>query len=105
MKMKKPGYAIVAVAVIAVATFISFQPAPIAAPESSNPAEPQNVITCQDSDGTDMSTKGTAVQTANGAESIYIDECAGGILKEFTCNGNRIASRLEKCNCQDGRCI
>ncbi|MBI2579867.1 MAG: hypothetical protein HYW27_03120 [Candidatus Aenigmarchaeota archaeon] len=101
MKLKKVDYAIAAVIVIIVAAFAVLQP--------SYPAEsaaaPQDVITCEDSDGTDISTKGTVTHTINGVQSTYTDECTGSILKEFTCNGNRVASRLQKCSCNDGRCV
>lgn len=103
MKTKNRDYVIIGVVVIALAALYVF-----AMPEQtfqSDKSEIQDVITCEDTDGTDISMKGTVTYTVNGAESTFTDECSGDILKEYTCNGDRLASRLQKCNCNDGRCI
>lgn len=99
MKTKRADYVVIGVVVIALAAIYIFA---IQA-ETGNPQSP-TVMTCTDTDGTDTSTKGTVTYTVNGAESVFTDECTGDILKEYTCNGDRIASRLQKCSCIDGRC-
>jgi len=100
--MKRNDFMIAGVIIIAAAALFVFGQAP----SGTQTAEVQDVITCEDSDGTDISVNGTVTSTINGQETIYIDECSGNdILKEFSCNGNRIASRLQKCSCLDGKCI
>ena len=103
MKPKRGDYTIIVVVVIALAALYVFMVPE--QPFQSDQSEIQDVIMCEDTDGTDISTKGTVTYTVNGAESTFIDECSGDILKEYTCNGDRLASRLQKCNCNDGRCI
>lgn len=106
MKTKKGDYLIIGIVVIALAGIYAFMTASSSeerydAAAGANPI----VMTCTDTDGTDISTRGTVTYTVNGVESIFTDECSGDILKEYTCNGDRIASRLQKCNCVDGICV
>ncbi len=99
--MKRNVYVMAGAAIIIAAALLVFGQAPAKIQAS----EPEDIITCYDTDGTDISTKGVVTVSINGQESVYTDECSGSdILKEFSCNGNRVASRLQKCSCLDGKC-
>lgn len=74
--------------------------------DSSAPA-PRLEDFCRDTDGRDYGAKGSV--SARSQESVYSfeDSCAGSVLKEYYCNGNRMASELKKCanGCSDGMCV
>ena len=103
MKAKKLDFVAIGVLMAAVVAFTVFDQRQV---QIGMQVQLQDTITCTDIDGTDLFVRGTSVSTLNGQETIYADECAGSdILKEYMCNGNRIANRLHKCSCLDGKCV
>jgi hypothetical protein len=62
---------------------------------------------CTDTDGRDYTEKGIVTARSGGSDYSFEDSCSGSVLKEYRCNGNRMASELKKCanGCADGRCV
>jgi len=72
----------------------------------------RGVMTCSDSDGLNIHTKGFVTTNIGGDLREYPDRCSGGggvrVLENY-CDGNSRAFTYEWCDngeiCNDGRCV
>ena len=95
---------------IALLLIIGLLAAPIytgmAVKENNEPVISATKDMCSDTDGRNYDVKGTVKALNSGESYSFEDSCSGNVLKEYYCNGDRMASALQKCanGCNEGRC-